>query len=168
LERHLRNRSLDLTDYLILCMVVVIAAVALITALPPVIALLSRTRSSRTVSAKPTITRTLSDRTLIHNPDPLVTTRRQVLKLVRSAERLNDAERELIRRISQFDVDPATDRLIAEIQICTNRMIRQLEDVAILNLRIDEKSDPLSTPESPGGPSEERRSNVELNNVTVL
>ena len=65
---------------------------------------------------------------------------------MRSAERLNDVEHELIRKISAFDTDLTTDKLIAEIQICTNRMLKQLEEVRSQDADPNEKEISRSAP----------------------
>ena len=51
----------------------------------------------------------------------------QVLHLTRSAERLDNVECDLIRKISDsFPVDPTTRKLLTEMRICTNRLRGQL------------------------------------------
>lgn len=64
---------------------------------------------------------------------------RQVLHLTRNAERLDNVERDLIRRISDgFPVDLATQKLLREMRICTNRLRGQLSSLEQLGVGIDE------------------------------
>ncbi len=54
----------------------------------------------------------------------------QVLNLTRNAERLDIVERDLIRKISDtYQVDLATQKLLTEMRVCTNRLRGQLSDL---------------------------------------
>ncbi len=65
----------------------------------------------------------------------------RILKLNRSAERLNDVEADLIRKISDdFEVDQTTYHLLTEMQICTNRLMKQIADI---NANSRELTDPV-------------------------
>lgn len=55
--------------------------------------------------------------------------RPNVLRIVRSCERLTSVEDELIRRVSTTTVDRPTGQLMAEMQICTRRIMKQLEEL---------------------------------------
>ena len=55
--------------------------------------------------------------------------RRQLTRIVRSTKHLYDIEQELLRRIATLEIDPATGKLIAEIQICTRRILAQLDEL---------------------------------------
>jgi hypothetical protein len=55
--------------------------------------------------------------------------RPNVIRIVRSCERLTSVEDELIRRVSSTIVDRPTGRLMAEMQICTRRIMKQLEEL---------------------------------------
>ena len=56
-------------------------------------------------------------------------TSRQITRLVRSAERLTESEQELFRRIARFEIDGSTEKLMAEIKIRTNRILRQIKEM---------------------------------------
>jgi hypothetical protein len=59
----------------------------------------------------------------------------QVLHLTRNAERLDDVERDLIHRISdRFPVDLATQKLLTEMRVCTNRLRGQISDMERLEM----------------------------------
>ena len=76
---------------------------------------------------------------------------KHLLKLNRDTERLVSVEQDLIRRISEnYDIDRRTYRLMTEIQICTNRILGQLQDM-----------------ESVGCVAAEEPSDVELDDITV-
>ncbi len=65
----------------------------------------------------------------------------RILILNRSAERLNDVEADLIRKISDdFEVDQTTYHLLTEMQICTNRLMKQIADI---NANSRELTDPI-------------------------
>jgi hypothetical protein len=54
----------------------------------------------------------------------------RVLRLTRSAERLHRIEEDLIRKIADdYPTDKRTQRLLTEMQICTNRILVQLGDL---------------------------------------
>jgi hypothetical protein len=58
----------------------------------------------------------------------------QILHLIRSAERLDHVERDLIRQISsRHGVDRTTQRLLTEMRICTNRLRGQISDLERLD-----------------------------------
>jgi len=85
--------------------------------------------------------RQLTDRTTSGNSGNMVVPesesgriKRQVLHLTRSAERLDNVERDLIRKLSDsFPVDLTTRNLLTEMRICTNRLRGQLSDLEQLN-----------------------------------
>lgn len=55
---------------------------------------------------------------------------KQILRMTRNAERLRRVETDLIRKVYELDeTDPPTARLIAELQICSNRMRAQLNEL---------------------------------------
>jgi hypothetical protein len=56
-------------------------------------------------------------------------TTRQITRLVRSAERLTESEQELFRRIARFEIDGSTEKLMAEIKIRTNRILKQMKEM---------------------------------------
>lgn len=68
-------------------------------------------------------------------PQPLADGRaRRFLRLNRSTERLVSVERDLIRKISEnYAIDRGTYRLMTEVQICTNRILSQLQDLQSLS-----------------------------------
>jgi len=54
----------------------------------------------------------------------------RLLKLKRNADRLNEVEQDLIRKLSEgHEMDIATEQLLTEIQICTHRLMAQLADL---------------------------------------
>ncbi|MBN1213182.1 MAG: hypothetical protein JXA92_11460 [candidate division Zixibacteria bacterium] len=54
---------------------------------------------------------------------------RQILKLIRSAERLDTVEKDLIRRLLENHlIDTSARKLLSEVQICTCRIIKQLSE----------------------------------------
>ena len=55
---------------------------------------------------------------------------RDIVKLTQTVRKLSDVEKELIRRISKFPIDTSTEKLIAELQIYTNRISKQLQDIS--------------------------------------
>jgi hypothetical protein len=66
---------------------------------------------------------------------------RQILKLFRSAERLNMVERDLIRKLLENHlIDNSSRKLLSEVQICTCRIIKQLAEFNRKNR--DEKTEP--------------------------
>ena len=55
---------------------------------------------------------------------------RELQRLSRSVERLDMVERDLIRKMSDtFPIDSATQQLLTEMRICTNRLRGQLSDI---------------------------------------
>jgi len=143
---HFGNKPLQGADYLVLLMVIITTVTAGCTALPSIFALVSQARSTR---------ETIPDQTTVENRDdsipeidssPIAASGRQIIKLKRNAERLNNVEQDLIRKISAFDTDLTTDKLIAEIQICTNRMLKQLEEVSLQDNDPERIGTSLSTP----------------------
>jgi hypothetical protein len=68
---------------------------------------------------------------------------KHLLRLNQSTERLVSVEEDLIRRISEnYDIDRRTHRLMTEIQICTNRILSQLQEIESAEcVAADEPSD---------------------------
>jgi hypothetical protein len=65
---------------------------------------------------------------------------KQILRMTRNAERLHRVETDLIRKVCEIEnADAPTARLMAELQICSNRMRAQLHD-------LDESVDAVSPP----------------------
>jgi hypothetical protein len=55
---------------------------------------------------------------------------RQIIRLVRSAERLDEIERDLIRQISHdFEINRSMQGLLTELRMATNRLRGQLSDM---------------------------------------
>jgi hypothetical protein len=54
---------------------------------------------------------------------------RHITRLVRNAERLTESEQELFRRMAKFEIDPSTEKLMAEIRIRTNRILQQIKEL---------------------------------------
>ena len=128
---HYGNMPLQGADYLVLLMAVITTVTAGITALPPMFSLVSQARRSRVTTPDRAGAEKRDDAIPKKDSSVTATPGREIIKLMRSAERLNNVEQELIRKISAFDTDLTTDKLIAEIQICTNRMLKQLEEVSL-------------------------------------
>lgn len=55
---------------------------------------------------------------------------KQVIRMKRSAERLTAVEDNLIRRLATTDIDRVTYDLITQMQICTNRLNKQIGEFA--------------------------------------
>jgi hypothetical protein len=73
---------------------------------------------------------------------------RQILKLFRSAERLNMVEKDLIRKLLENHlIDNSSRKLLSEVQICTCRIIKQLAEFNRKNR--EEKAEPPKV-ETPG------------------
>ena len=143
---HFGDKPLQGADYLVLLMVIITTVIAGFTALPPVFSLLSQARRSR-ISTPVKAGAENRDASIPKNKSGTIAVPgRQILKLKRSAERLNDVEQELIRKISAFDTDLTTDKLIAEIQICTNRMLKQIEEVSLQDTDPDKNNVSRSAP----------------------
>jgi hypothetical protein len=54
----------------------------------------------------------------------------QILRLTRSAERLDDVEQDLIRSIAHQDrLNPGTQKLLTEMRVCTRRLLGELNDI---------------------------------------
>jgi len=143
---HFGDKPLQGADYLVLVMVIITTITTGITALPPVFALLSQARRSRDTTPVRAGAEDRDGSIPKNDSGTTATPGRQIIKLMRSAERLNDVEHELIRKISAFDTDLTTDKLIAEIQICTNRMLKQLEEVGLQDADPDKKEISRSAP----------------------
>jgi hypothetical protein len=143
---HFDDKPIHGADYLVLLMVIITTVTAAFTALPPIFSLVSQAR--RTRETTPDIT--AEEIPVDYNPEidssPIAASGRQIIKLKRSAERLNNVEQDLIRKISAFDTDLTTDKLIAEIQICTNRMLKQLEEVSLQDNDPDKSDISLTAP----------------------
>jgi uncharacterized membrane protein len=72
---------------------------------------------------------------------------RQILKLFRSAERLNTIEKDLIRRLLENHlVDNSARKLLSEVQICTCRIIKQLAEFNRNNQPDKKESPKVGTP----------------------
>ena len=75
---------------------------------------------------------------------------RQILRLFRNVERLDDVEKDLIRRLAENHLtDPKTERLLSEVQICTCRLLKQLSDFHLDNspgTKTDGKNSRTETP----------------------
>lgn len=55
---------------------------------------------------------------------------RRILRLAHAAERLDTVELDLIRTLAQGNhVDPGTKRLLAEMRVCTGRLLGELSDI---------------------------------------
>jgi len=143
---HFGDKPLQGADYLVLVMVIITTITAGITALPPIFSLVSQARRSPNTTPVRPGAESRDDSIPKDDSDTTATPGRQIIRLMRSAERLNDVEHELIRKISAFDTDLTTDKLIAEIQICTNRMLKQLEEVGLQNADPDKKEMSRSAP----------------------
>ncbi|MDD3730755.1 MAG: hypothetical protein PHU88_00050 [candidate division Zixibacteria bacterium] len=72
---------------------------------------------------------------------------RQILKLFRSAERLDTVEKDLARRLMEYNlIDRSAQKLLSEVQICTCRIIRQLTELHRNNQTGKKEEAPLNTP----------------------
>lgn len=72
---------------------------------------------------------------------------RQILKLFRSAERLDTVEKDLARRLMEYNlIDRSAQKLLSEVQICTCRIIRQLTELHRNNQTGKKEEAHLNTP----------------------
>jgi hypothetical protein len=80
----------------------------------------------------------------------LTPTTRQILRLTRNAERLDNVERDLIRAIAHDGgVHPYTQRLLKEMRICTSRLLGELSDMDRLRRTAPEPDSQAEKPLTP-------------------
>ncbi len=138
-----QHETILIISFVALAMTAIIAALAL--------AVISRRLPGKAGSLTNTVDRTESGtpiapqtrvRKQAHSPTG-VHEGRHLLKLNRNTRRLVSVEQDLIRRISEnYDIDRRTHRLMTEIQICTNRILSQLEEMEnVERVADDEPSD---------------------------
>lgn len=131
LIRQFNHSSLDLADLLqsplLLPIIVISGALAIMASIAGTIILQSQSDDttsieSTTLSPKPraTVSDTIGQDYISG----------RLAHIKRHVERLTDVEQTLARRMSDLDqVDPTTKKLMAEIQICTNRMLGHISDI---------------------------------------